>query len=443
MRSRGAAALLVLFMAMSLSAEGPRQADGLRQQVQATDALGALLDQQTAEAEAALAALRQQAGGLGTHGTLPTTRGSRLSYDAAFHAAVQYVQTGGSQAADPVIEQLSEDQLRRELAVLHFHNLGVYLQLNRQLDELEARQEHDREVADAGPSTTRPTTGLARVTTAEEVLRQLREQGGATTRPTRQRPRNSAISALHHPEEAAPQYDAAHQMKASGERAQGTQQPEPSAMTGAQVAAAVMSGASLPGTFGVPSVVAALNARRPGSEPLDTISPSSFPMTSFGQGGMPMPATPPGTPASVVPSPEALQTLSGLLGVTPDQAQTLLREGGSLSQMRAGAKRFSSGAGGSGGVGPGGGTLSTSAAPPSANDARWRSFYYGPLVGENFWTQGSADPFGFTPGGGTYQRSDPRVNQDFDLRLNGDLDRRINSGSDRRLNVHVDPRVNY
>ena len=445
MRSRGVVALFGFVAAISLSAAGQRPADSLRQQVQATDALGALLDQQTADADAALDAMRPQQSNLLGQNLLPTTRVSRLSYDAAFRAALRYIEQGGHQAADPVIDQLSEDQLRRELAVLHVHNLAVYVQLNRQLDELDARQvRHLRGGADEpSKAATRPATGLTLVTSAEDVLRQLREQGEATTRPTRQRPRNSAIAALHRPEEAAPQYDMPHQMKAAGERAQEAEQPEPSAMTGAQVAAAVMSGASLPGTFGVPSVVAPLNARRPGTEPLNGISPSSFPMTSFAQGATPMPATPPGTPASVVPSPETLQTLSGLLGVTPDQAQSLLRAGGTLSQMRQAAGRLSGTAGGPSGFGQDNGTLSISAAPPSANDPRWRAFYYGPLVGENFWPQGSTNPFGFSPGGGSYQRHDPRVNQDFDVRLNGDLDRRVNSGGDRRLNTHVDPRVNY
>ena len=431
--------------AISLSAAGPRPADSLRQQVQATDALGALLDQQTVEAEAALAALRQQQAEAVGQNPLPTTRVSRLSYDAAFRAALRYIEQGGHQAADLAIDHLSEDQLRRELAVLHVHNLGVYLQLNRDLDELEARQTRHvhTDAADASKAATRPATGLMPLTSGDDVLRQLREQGEATTRPTRQRPRDSAIAALHRPEEAAPQYDMPNQIKSAGERAQAAEQPEPSAMTGAQVAAAVMSGASLPGTFGVPSVVAPLNARRPGTEPLNGISPSSFPMTSFAQGATPMPATPPGTPASVVPSPEALQTLSGLLGVTPDQAQTLLREGGTLSQMRQAAGRLSGTGGGSSGFGQDNGTLSTSATPPSASDPRWRAFYYGPLVGENFWPQGSTDPFGFSPGGGSYQRHVRRVNQDFDVRLNGDLDRRVNSGGDRRLNTHVDPRVNY
>ncbi len=436
MRWQLAAALFGLVTAIHLSTAGPPKADALRQQVQATDALGSLLEQQTADVEAALAVLRQQQGRPAD--PMPTTRVSRLSYDAAFHAAVQYIQQGGDQAADPVTQQLSEDQLRRELAVLHVHNLGVYLQLNRQLDELQARQRRAPGTAQA----TTQATGPLPVTTVDDVLQQLREQGSATTRPTRQRPRDSAIAALHHPEEAAPQYDVPHQIKAAGDRAQETEQPEPSAMTGAQVAASVMSGASLPDTFGVLSVVAPLNARRPGSEPLNGISASSFPMTSFAPGGMPMAATPSGTPASVVPSPETLQTLAGLLGVTPDQAQTLLREGGTLSQMRQSAGRFS-GAGGLAGSGGSGSTLSTSGTPASANDPRWRAFYYGPLVRENFWTQGSADPFGFSPGGGTYQRADPRVNQDFDVRLNGELDRRVNSGGDRRLSTHVDPRANY
>lgn len=445
MRWQRAAALLGLVAAIHLSMAGAPQADALRQQVQATDALGALLDQQTADAQAALTALRKQQGRPADQAPSPTTRprarGSRLSYDAAFHAAVQYIKQGGDQATDPMIHELSEDQLRRELAVLHVHNLGVYLQLNRELDELQALQRLAPGTAEA---TTQPTLPVP-LATADDVLRRLRERAEATTRPARQRPRDSAIAALHHPEEATPQYDLPHQIKAAGQRAQGTEQPEPAAMTGAQVAATVMSGASLPDTFGVLSAAAPLNARRPGSAPLNGISPQSFPLTSFAPGGMPMPATPPGTPASVVPSPETLQTLAGVLGVTPDQAQTLLREGGTLSQMRQSAARFS-GAGSPSSAGGDGGTLSTSAEPPSASDPRWRTFYYGPLVQENFWTQGSAgstDPFGFSPGGGTYQRADPRVNQDFDLRLNGELDRRVNSGSDRRLSTHVDPRVNY
>lgn len=416
------AAILTMSTALPAWAGSGTSVDTLRRQVQATDALGALLDQDLADDQVPTTPALQ-----------PATRPVPLPYDQVFRVAMRYVQESGDPWADPAISQLSEDQLRRELTVLHTDNLAAYLRLN-------ARDNRPGPVAPSGVApSTQPATMASRQlgwASADHVLARLKQRGGTPPRPTRRRPANSAIAALHVPEDAAPQYDLPHRIQSDAQRAAALEQPEASAATPQQVAASLMAGASMPGTFGVPSVVAPMNARRPGSEPIDRSWDSAFPMMAFVPGTSVMPATPPGTPAAVVPSPQTLQLVASLVGVSPDEAADLLRSGGTLAEMRQAARNRGSSR-------PGGFTLSTSATGLSAADPRWRTFYYGPNVRENGWQQGGGDPFLFLSGGGLYQRNDTRVNNDTDLRLNGDIDRRINAGNDRRLSVQVDPRVNY
>jgi hypothetical protein len=78
------------------------------------------------------------------------------------------------------------------------------------------------------------------------------------------------------------------------------------------------------------------------------------------------------------------------------------------------------------------------------DDPRFQRYYYG--TGETFTGWGGEmyqDPFNFHGGGGTYLRTDTRVNADYDARTQGQSDRRVNVTNDRRVNVHVDPRENF
>lgn len=77
------------------------------------------------------------------------------------------------------------------------------------------------------------------------------------------------------------------------------------------------------------------------------------------------------------------------------------------------------------------------------DDPRFQPYYYGNNNALNGWGDLAQHPFQFQNGGGTYYRSDTRVNHDYDMRLNGSYDRRVNIDYDRRTNVHEDPRENF
>lgn len=66
--------------------------------------------------------------------TTPIAPPRRLAYDQIFRGAVQFIQQGGSNYADPSLTKLTEPRLRTELAALQSYNLRQYLDLGGQCD---------------------------------------------------------------------------------------------------------------------------------------------------------------------------------------------------------------------------------------------------------------------------------------------------------------------
>lgn len=200
------------------------------------------------------------------------------------------------------------------------------------------------------------------------------------------------------------------------------------ALTPRSAAAAVLSGEALQRGFGIPSAVAPLNARRPGSQQLAARLEGTLPMPAYAEKTSPLRSPPPGTASSLLPSDEEIGRIATALGVTHGIAEKIATGQITVAQALTADQQSPITTELLGGL--------------EANDPRWQPLYFGPEIRP--WSEHQADGgFSFAPGGGTYVRSDQRLNQDFDMRTNGELDRRVNIQSDRRTTISVDPRVNH
>ena len=452
MRIVGLLAATIIFTAVSFADDGSIPSELLRQ-VQAVDALGGWLDLQTQQATDQSRVLRdylQDVHQLDAFGKLPATRPTqRLAYDRALAGALLYIHRDNPAPADPAISELNEFQLRHELAILNTQNLELYLRLNQEDDQTQAMRRYlqftgrypdflawSRDQQPTTQPTPQPTTQPT-ARTPEDVADQLQQLAQSTAksspRPPRQRPRQSFLNPQ--PPNPLPNNVMNH-LKAAADLADQLEQPDVTQSKTADIVASLLAGQPMPGTFAVPSTIAPVNARMPGSLATNATSPRTFALQSSVRNNLPLPATPPGTPAAVIPNPEVTLMLAAMLGISPTQAADIATGRSTLAEVT----RAQSASQTTLGADPA--SMGSTSLNLSPNDPRWGPFFYKPGEAMNDWHQDYSQQFIFAPGGGVYNRADRRVNDVPDLRVNIDPDRRVNANNDRRTNIQVDPRIN-
>ena len=415
-------ALFLLALPPAIAASAP-SAQELLVQVRAEEAMGELIATQSQQADAQLAALPPQK----PHATPAAAPGPRLSYDLAIKAAAEFVAT--QPPADSDHAQFNAFELQHELAAFRSDNLHSYLELNRKLDQLAAVQRATPPATAPSP-TTAPSPSSSSPDTPQSVKNQLQQIASAKAPHKWKRPANSLLAPQASPPPEPGEGWGTQPLSFADQPPTATEEgPAIDATTPQGVAKAVadiLSGKPLPGAFAVPSAIAPTNGRMPGSLPWNPPLTWTFSMPAATPWTQMLHADPPGTPAGLRPSPEVVARLASTLAISADQATDLAMGRttmADIAQQQSGADTFTSG---------------TTLAP---NDARWGRYYFGPGQARNGWSGGGSD-FTFSAGGGTYIRSDTRVNQANDARTNGASDRRVNSSNDRRANVQVDPRGN-
>lgn len=316
------------------------------------------------------------------------TAPSGMSYDRLLRGVLERVPEASAPAD---LAELNDYQLRTAVAVVHQSNLEAYVENVR---------------------------GGLTMKDVEPVL------AGATTRPVRSQVLQRYLSGTSQPMVERPGTGG----MGVNSIADGEEPAGRAGGTGDSAVTAVLAGNAVEGELGVPSTISPADMRVRGTQAIENINPRTLPMRGDAAEALAMRADPAGNPKGVRPSREEVSRVMGALGVDPDTAERLITGRTTLAEVRAK------------GTSP---EQAESIGGLVVNDPRWSAFYYGPRVWLRDWQVDAQGQFEFSSGGGTYERADRRVNQDFDMRTRGDIDRRVNVSNDRRTNTRVDPRVNY
>jgi hypothetical protein len=283
-------------------------------------------------------------------------------------------------------DELNDYQIRSAIAAIHRGHLEAYVALARRgigISPAEIQQE----------------------AASTEISTELQDYLGSSTRPTPMKPSGAA--------------------RLGGDFGSGapvTRSPD-------QAAIDALSGKTSGRAFGVASTGVPLDARRPGSDVVETTDPRTLALPADVPGSVPLRASPAGNAKEITPSPEEISRVATVLNVGFETAEQVITGRISASDIRRTSIVPHEQAELVGGL--------------TVNDPRWASFYYGPNRSFTELMVDSREAFEFQSGGGRYDRSDRRVNQDFDMRTRGDIDRRVNSNNDRRLDRRNDVRSNY
>lgn len=339
------------------------------------------------EASDAIARALERAPSLKGPSTSPSTQEAPPAYDQLLRGAIADLPEDIPESAD--LSTLNDYQLRQALVVMQLNNIQRYVELSRQSSGIGNALQPEIEAAATQPSRSATLT------------RYLRNE---------------------------PEPEVTHAQQLPGRAEGGSEESMEEGSAGESAAVAVMSGRSSLRSFALPSTVAPLDAKRPGSQVIEAVLPRALPLANDVPRSVALRADPAGNPREVIPSPEEISRVAAVAGVGFEVAEQLIRGSISLADV----------------------SKSRSTLLPDelvgglkVDDPRWSNFYYGPKVSIFEWAADIESAFEFQSGGGRYERSDRRVNADFDMRTNGDIDRRVNSIFDRRLDSRVDPRANY